>query len=134
MIQHKIEINKEVNQAFDLIEKSGGCVFITDNAGTGKTTFLHYLPALIKRLWFLRLQKLRLLTVEGKQFILFFILKQTLLYQKSKKRIFLNIKKVETIVINEVFMFLDSIDKFLRLNRQNIKNLSEVFRWCLLET
>ena len=40
-----IDINEEFQHAFELISKTNDCVFVTGNAGTGKTTFLKYYMA-----------------------------------------------------------------------------------------
>ncbi|MDR1522662.1 MAG: AAA family ATPase [Endomicrobium sp.] len=126
MIQDKIEINKEFKQAFDLIEKSRDCVFITGNAGTGKTTFLHYyITRTHKKTVVLAPTGVAALNCGGETVHSFFHFKTDITLSKIKKK---NLseksiyKRVETIVIDEVSMLrcdlLDCIDKFLRLNRQ----------------
>lgn len=42
MIQ-EFDFNDKMREAYDLIENTSQNVFITGKAGTGKTTFLHYL-------------------------------------------------------------------------------------------
>jgi ATP-dependent exoDNAse (exonuclease V) alpha subunit len=126
MIHDKIEINNEFNQAFDLIEKSGDCVFITGNAGTGKTTFLqYYITRTHKKVVVLAPTGVAALNCRGETVHSFFYFKTDITLSKiTKKRFSENsiYKKVETIIIDEVSMLrcdlLDCIDKFLRLNRQ----------------
>ncbi|MDR2396025.1 MAG: AAA family ATPase [Endomicrobium sp.] len=126
MIQDKIEINKEFKQALDLIEKSRDCVFITGNAGTGKTTFLHYyITRTHKKTVVLAPTGVAALNCGGETVHSFFHFKTDITLSKIKKK---NLseksiyKRVETIVIDEVSILrcdlLDCIDKFLRLNRQ----------------
>ncbi|MDR2617223.1 MAG: AAA family ATPase [Endomicrobium sp.] len=126
MINDKIEINKEFKVAFDLIEKSGDCVFITGNAGTGKTTFLHYyITHAHKKTVVLAPTGVASLNCGGETVHSFFHFKPDVTLSKIKKK---NLseesiyKKVETIIIDEASMLrcdlLDCIDKFLRLNRQ----------------
>jgi ATP-dependent exoDNAse (exonuclease V) alpha subunit len=125
-MQDKIEFNKEFRQAFDLIEKSVDCVFITGNAGTGKTTFLHYyITHAHKKTVVLAPTGVAALNCCGETVHSFFHFKTDTTLSKIKKK---NLseksiyKKVETIIIDEVSMLrcdlLDCIDKFLRLNRQ----------------
>ena len=39
----QVDLNDEFRYALDLIERQGQSVFLTGKAGTGKSTFLHYL-------------------------------------------------------------------------------------------
>ncbi|MDR2066435.1 MAG: AAA family ATPase [Endomicrobium sp.] len=125
-MQDKIEFNKDFKQAFDLIEKSGDCVFVTGNAGTGKTTFLHYyITHAHKKAVVLAPTGVAALNCGGETVHSFFHFKPDVTLSKIKKK---NVseksiyKKVETIIIDEVSMLrcdlLDCIDKFLRVNRQ----------------
>ncbi|MCL1972566.1 MAG: DEAD/DEAH box helicase [Endomicrobia bacterium] len=121
-----IEINNEFKQAFELISKTNDCVFVTGNAGTGKTTFLKYCASKInKRTVILAPTGVAALNAGGETVHSFFNFKPDITLSKIKKKklsdksIYL---KVETIIIDEASMLrcdmLDCIDKFLRLNRE----------------
>jgi energy-coupling factor transporter ATP-binding protein EcfA2 len=123
---NNIEINDEFKQAYDLIDKSGDCVFITGNAGAGKTTFLrYYMMRTRKKTVILAPTGVAALNCGGETVHSFFYFKPDITISKikrkklSEKSIY---KKVETIIIDEVSMLrcdiLDCIDKFLRLNRE----------------
>ncbi|MDR0800550.1 MAG: AAA family ATPase [Endomicrobium sp.] len=125
-MENKIEINDEFKQAYDLIDNGNECVFITGNAGTGKTTFLHYYAMRAnKRTVVLAPTGVAALNCGGETVHSFFNFKPDVTLSKikrkklSEKSIY---KKVETIIIDEASMLrcdiLDCIDKFLRLNRE----------------
>ncbi|MDR1418727.1 MAG: AAA family ATPase [Endomicrobium sp.] len=126
MIENKIEINKEFKQAFNLIEKSKDCVFVTGNAGTGKTTFLYYyVTRAHKKTVVLAPTGVAALNCGGETVHSFFNFKPDVTLSKIKKKKLPEksiYKKIETIIIDEVSMLrcdiLDCVDKFLRLNRQ----------------
>jgi ATP-dependent exoDNAse (exonuclease V) alpha subunit len=125
-MKNKIEINNEFKQAYDLIDKSNDCIFITGNAGTGKTTFLHYyITRAKKQTVLLAPTGVAALNCGGETVHSFFNFKPdiTLLKIKKKKIYGKSIyEKVETIIIDEASMLrcdiLDCIDKFLKLNRE----------------
>ncbi len=125
-MENNIEINDELKQAYDLIDKSGDCVFITGNAGTGKTTFLrYYMMRASKKTVILAPTGVAALNCSGETVHSFFYFKPDITLSKikrkklSEKSIY---KKVETIIVDEASMLrcdiLDCIDKFLRLNRE----------------
>ncbi|MDR1926159.1 MAG: AAA family ATPase [Endomicrobium sp.] len=125
-MKNKIEISNEFKQAYDLIDKSNDCIFVTGNAGTGKTTFLHYyITRANKKTVLLAPTGVAALNCGGETVHSFFNFKPdiTLLKIKKKKISGRSIyEKVETIIIDEASMLrcdiLDCIDKFLRLNRE----------------
>jgi ATP-dependent exoDNAse (exonuclease V) alpha subunit len=125
-MENNIEVNDEFKEAYDLIDKSGNCVFITGNAGTGKTTFLrYYMMRANKKTVILAPTGIAALNCGGETVHSFFCFKSDITVSKikrkklSEKSIY---KKVETIIIDEASMLrcdiLDCIDKFLRLNRE----------------
>jgi ATP-dependent exoDNAse (exonuclease V) alpha subunit len=121
-----IEINEEFKQAFELISKTNDCVFVTGNAGTGKTTFLrYYIARAQKKTIVLAPTGVAALNAGGETIHSFFNFKPDITLSKIKKKKLSDksiYKKVETIIIDEASMLrcdlLDCIDKFLRLNRE----------------
>ncbi|MDR0978101.1 MAG: AAA family ATPase [Endomicrobium sp.] len=126
----KLEINSEFQEAFDLIDKTDDCVFVTGNAGTGKTTFLRfYMTRAKKKTVVLAPTGVAALNCGGETIHSFFHFGPDITEGKVKKKkdsykssesIY---KKVETIIIDEASMLrcdlLDCVDRFLRLNRGN---------------
>jgi ATP-dependent exoDNAse (exonuclease V) alpha subunit len=121
----KLDINDEFKEAFNLISKTGDCVFVTGNAGTGKTEFLrYYLTRAQKKTAVLAPTGTAALNAGGETIHSFFKFKPDISLSKIKKKK-LNDKSVyrnvETIIIDEASMLrcdlLDCVDKFLRLNR-----------------
>ena len=125
-MENNIEINDEFKQAYDLIDKSGDSVFITGNAGSGKTTFLRYYTMRArKKTVILAPTGVAALNCGGETVHSFFYFKPDITVSKIKKKKLSEksiYKKVETIIIDEASMLrcdiLDCIDKFLRLNRE----------------
>ncbi|MCL2144062.1 MAG: AAA family ATPase [Endomicrobia bacterium] len=121
-----IEINNEFKQAFELISKTNDCVFVTGNAGTGKTTFLKYcVSKLNKKTVILAPTGVAALNAGGETVHSFFNFKPDVTLAKIKKKKLSDksiYKQAETIIIDEASMLrcdiLDCIDKFLRLNRE----------------
>ncbi|MDR3244529.1 MAG: AAA family ATPase [Elusimicrobiota bacterium] len=125
----KIEINNEFKEAFDIISQTNDCVFITGNAGTGKTTFLHYyMRRAQKKTVVLAPTGVAALNAGGETIHSFFKFKTDITLSKVKKKKLNDksiYKKVETIIIDEASMLrcdlLDCIDRFLKLNREAYK-------------
>ncbi|MDR3071029.1 MAG: AAA family ATPase [Endomicrobium sp.] len=128
-MKYKIEVTDEFKQAYDLIDKSDDSVFVTGNAGTGKTTFLHhYVTHTNKKIVVLAPTGVAALNCKGQTVHSFFNFKPDVTLSKIKKKKLSEksiYKKVETIIIDEASMLrcdvLDCIDKFLRLNREKHK-------------
>jgi len=120
-----IEINEEFKHAYNLISKTADCVFVTGNAGTGKTTFLrYYITRAAKKTVVLAPTGVAALNAGGETVHSFFNFKPDVTLAKIKKKKLSEnsiYKKVETIIIDEASMLrcdlLDCIDKFLRINR-----------------
>ncbi|MCL2390558.1 MAG: DEAD/DEAH box helicase [Endomicrobia bacterium] len=121
----KLEINEKFKEAYDLISKTNDCVFVTGNAGTGKTTFLkYYVTHAQKKTVILAPTGVAALNAGGETVHSFFDFKPDVTLSKIKKKKLNDnsiYKKVETIIIDEASMLrcdlLDCIDKFLRMNR-----------------
>jgi ATP-dependent exoDNAse (exonuclease V) alpha subunit len=128
---NNIEISDEFKRAYDLIEKSNDCIFITGNAGTGKTTFLrYYIMHTNKKVVVLATTGIAAFNCGGETVHSFFGFKPNITLSKINKRRFSDksiYNKVETIIIDEVSMLrcdiLDCIDKFLKLNRKKCQEL-----------
>ncbi|MDR3049723.1 MAG: AAA family ATPase [Elusimicrobiota bacterium] len=125
-----IEINNEFKEALALISQTDDCVFVTGNAGTGKTTFLHhYITRAQKKTVVLAPTGVAALNAGGETIHSFFKFKPDITISKIKKKKLKDdsiYKKVETIIIDEASMLrcdlLDCIDRFLRINRDAYKS------------
>lgn len=121
----KIEINKELQRAFDLLQDTSKNVFITGKAGTGKSTLLEcFRQNTKKKVVVLASTGVAALNVRGQTIHSFFKFKPDVTLDKVKK-IVKNRKKnvyqaADTIIIDEISMvradLLDCVDRFLRLN------------------
>jgi ATP-dependent DNA helicase PIF1 len=128
--QTKIEINPEFEKALNLLENSTQNLFITGNAGTGKSTLLeHFKATTKKRVAVLAPTGVAALNVEGQTIHSFFLIPPNItpdkvlehtLTDKRKKLI----SSLDMIVIDESSMLradlLDCIDVSLRHNRQEL--------------
>jgi ATP-dependent exoDNAse (exonuclease V) alpha subunit len=120
-----LELTEEFSKAYDLMEYSKNCVFITGKAGTGKSTLLQYFKKRTqKKVVILAPTGVAALNVGGSTLHSFFRLPPRPLQDNeiktvSGKRSKLY-KSLETIIIDEVSMvradMMDVIDKFMRLN------------------
>ncbi len=126
--QTKIEINPEFAQALELLENSNQNLFITGNAGTGKSTLLEYFKETSKKkAAILAPTGVAALNVEGQTIHSFFLIPpnitpdKVLEHKLSGKRKKL-ISNLDMIIIDEASMLradlLDCIDVSLRHYRQ----------------
>jgi ATP-dependent DNA helicase PIF1 len=120
--------NKEFTKALDLMENSSEHLFITGEAGTGKSTLLkHFVSNTTKDVVVLAPTGLAAINARGQTIHKFCLLPprfvmpedvQTTKNPVQKKLI----QEVKTIIIDEVSMVradqMDAIDRFLRLNRR----------------
>jgi ATP-dependent DNA helicase PIF1 len=122
--QTKIEINDDFKQALDFLKNSTSHLFITGNAGTGKSTLLEYFKENAeKKVAILAPTGVAALNVEGQTIHSFFLIPpnitpdKVLEHKLSAKRIKL-IKSLDMIIIDEASMLradlLDCIDVSLR--------------------
>ncbi|MBL4693755.1 AAA family ATPase [Candidatus Gracilibacteria bacterium] len=128
MKQTQIEINAEFERALNLLENSHQSLFITGNAGTGKSTLLeHFKATSKKRAAILAPTGVAALNVEGQTIHSFFLIppnitpEKVLEHKLPPKRI-KTIANLDMIIIDEASMLradlLDCIDVSLRHYRQ----------------
>ncbi len=122
-----LELNEDFRYALDKIEKSGQNVFITGRAGTGKSTLLQlFRNTSRKKTVVLAPTGVAALNVKGQTIHSFFNFPGKPLHRKDirRKKNHKLYKNIEVLVIDEISMvradLLDSIDYFLRINRDNI--------------
>lgn len=122
-----LEITDEFQKAFDLMEETNKCAYITGKAGTGKSTLLTYFRKKTKKhVIVLAPTGIAAINVEGSTIHSFFRLAPQLIKESniskdiSRQDLF---NKIEMIIIDEISMvradLLDGIDCSLRLNRNN---------------
>ncbi|WP_046755239.1 HRDC domain-containing protein [Kordia jejudonensis] len=125
-----MEINRELDLAFNFIEKTNRNLFLTGKAGTGKTTFLHELKARsLKRLVVVAPTGVAAINAKGVTIHSFFQLsfdpfipsttgKTSTVQRKFSKTKINIIKSLDLVIIDEISMVradvLDGIDEVLR--------------------
>ncbi|MFA6321389.1 MAG: AAA family ATPase [Candidatus Omnitrophota bacterium] len=123
-----LDINDEFKSAFDFMENTRECLFITGKAGTGKSTLLKYFKAHTgKKIVVLAPTGVAAINIGGQTIHSFFrlppriIQKDTIKHLKDQSLI----KNLDMVIIDEVSMvrsdLMDGIDYALRLNRGNMK-------------
>ena len=131
-IQDKIEFKDEFKNIFNQMEYSDKNIFITGNAGTGKTTLLEYFRLNSKKNFvILASTGIAAIKAKGKTIHSFFLFPPRILINEKVKRLRSKIiNKIDTILIDECSMIrcdvLDAIDKSLRLNRNSEKSFGGV--------
>ncbi len=119
------QLTKEFSDAFDRIEHSGHHFYITGNAGTGKSTLLHYFKENTKKKTVVVAPTgIAAINIGGSTLHSFFhfplhlITKADIRKIRDKGKLF---AALETLVIDEVSMvradMMDAVDTSLRLNR-----------------
>lgn len=123
-----IVVTPEYLHVVQVIETGCPVVFVTGNAGTGKSTLIHYLRHALKdrkRLAVIAPTGVAALNVEGETVHSFFHLPPRIhsdddIRLVADRRLY---QKLDLLVIDEVSMVrcdvLDSVDKFLRKNRES---------------
>ncbi len=122
-----LELNEDFRYALDAIEKKKQNVFITGRAGTGKSTLLKLFKSTSrKKIVTLAPTGVAALNVGGQTIHSFFGFPAKPLHRKDirRRKNHKLYKNIEIMVIDEISMvradMLDSIDYFLRLNRDNV--------------
>lgn len=123
-----LDINDEFKSAFDLMEYTKECLFITGKAGTGKSTLLKYFKANTgKKIIVLAPTGVAAINVGGQTIHSFFRLPPKIIQKDTIKRLRDKslIKNLDMVIIDEVSMvrsdLMDGIDYALRLNRGKMK-------------
>jgi len=123
-----LDINDEFKSAFDLMEYTKECLFITGKAGTGKSTLLKYFKANTgKNIIVLAPTGVAAVNVGGQTIHSFFRLPPKIIQKEAIKRLRDRglFENLDMIIIDEVSMvrsdLMDGIDYALRLNRGRIK-------------
>jgi ATP-dependent exoDNAse (exonuclease V) alpha subunit len=125
MSQEQLELTAEFLKAYELMESTKPCVFITGKAGTGKSTLLQYFKERTnKEVVFLAPTGVSALNIGGATIHSFFrfpprllSLEEIRIVAKKRRKLY---QSLHTIVIDEISMvradMIDIIDRFMRLN------------------
>ena len=123
-----LDINNEFKSAFDLMEYTRECLFITGKAGTGKSTLLKYFKANTgKKIIVLAPTGVAAINVGGQTIHSFFRLPPKIIQKDAIKRLRGKrlLENLDMVIIDEVSMvrsdLMDGIDYALRLNRGRMK-------------
>jgi len=123
-----LDINDEFKSAFDLMENTKECLFITGKAGTGKSTLLKYFKANTgKKIIVLAPTGVAAINVGGQTIHSFFRLPPKIIQKDTIKRLKDKslVENLDMVIIDEVSMvrsdLMDGIDYALRLNRGKMK-------------
>jgi ATP-dependent exoDNAse (exonuclease V) alpha subunit len=122
-----IEINEDFKSALDLIEERNESVYVTGNAGTGKSTLLKYLRATTKKnVVVLAPTGIAAVNVSGQTIHSFFRLPPKLIKVEDIRpsRNAILFQKLDAVIIDEVSMvradLMDGVDYSLRINRRKM--------------
>ena len=123
-----LDINAEFKTAFNLMENTRECLFITGKAGTGKSTLLKYFKANTgKKIIVLAPTGVAAINIGGQTIHSFFRLPPKIIQKDAIKRLKDRglFENLDMVIIDEVSMvrsdLMDGIDYALRLNRGKMK-------------
>jgi len=121
------DLNEEFQSAFNLMENSNDCIFITGKAGTGKSTLLQYFRQKTrKKVAVLAFTGVAAVNVNGQTVHSFFGFPPRFIQIENirRRRNRELLKEIDTIIIDEVSMvradLMDGIDYALRINRDKM--------------
>jgi ATP-dependent exoDNAse (exonuclease V) alpha subunit len=125
-LPHDFILTDEFKEAFDTIENTTQCAFITGKAGTGKSTLITYFREKTKKnVVYLAPTGIAAINIQGKTIHSFFKFPLHLIQEDDVKINFRQkdlFNKLDTIVIDEISMaradIIDGMDFSLRLNRR----------------
>ena len=125
----ELDFNEQFAEAYDLLENHSSHLFITGQAGTGKSTLLQYFRQhSTKTMVVLAPTGVSAVNIKGQTIHSFFRFKPdvtpdgvaNIRMRKAERKMF---KKIEAIIIDEISMvradLLDCIDTFLRIHAKN---------------
>jgi ATP-dependent exoDNAse (exonuclease V) alpha subunit len=119
-----LDLNREFLGAFEAMERTNECIFVTGKAGTGKSTLLKYFKShTAKNVVILAPTGVAAVNVGGQTIHSFFKFPPRIIQPGTvrKKRNRKLIREIDTLIIDEVSMvrvdLMDGIDYALRLNR-----------------
>src|SRR3989338_7503862 len=123
------ELSDEFISGFNAIEKMGKCLYITGEAGTGKTTLLKYFRQNTKKKFIvLAPTGIAAINSHGQTIHSFFKFPPKLVREEHIRRIHNNrhiFEHLDLLIVDEVSMMradiMDGIDQALRLNKENYK-------------
>lgn len=123
-----LDMNDEFKSAFDLMEYTKECLFITGKAGTGKSTLLKYFKAHTgKKIIVLAPTGVAAINIGGQTIHSFFRLPPRIIQKDAIKRLRDRslVENIDMVIIDEVSMvrsdLMDGIDYALRVNRGKMK-------------
>ena len=128
LLPEHLDINDEFKSAFNLMENTKECFFITGKAGTGKSTLLKYFKANTgKKIIVLAPTGVAAINIGGQTIHSFFRLPPKIIQKDTIKRLRDKalVENIDMVIIDEVSMvradMMDGIDYALRLNRGRMK-------------